>query len=252
MRVAVSDYDGTLKRGGEVAAGDLAAIIKWMESGNKFGLATGRDLGMTLHETERHGIPFDFLVCMNGCSLYGRDRSLIQQTKMDDALIPELLNHPAADAAFHIAVMGQWQLSLFFRGGESWFLRVGIPYREISFDEAVSRKNVEQVSFGYVGRGETAEWARQLNRDFAGRLVAHQNVNSIDVNPAGTDKAQGVKDLLALKKWAPQDVLAIGDGGNDLGMLGAFGGYTLENAPDEVKKTAKCVVGSVAEMLACF
>ena len=42
MKILGSDYDGTLTAGG-IGETKISAIQKWRESGNKFGIITGRN-----------------------------------------------------------------------------------------------------------------------------------------------------------------------------------------------------------------
>lgn len=249
MRVAVSDYDGTLAVKGEVPGGNLAAITKWREMGNHFGLATGRDLGMILHETRRWDIPFDFLVCINGAALYDEELALIKATEIDDAVLPAVLRHPASNASMHIALMIEDPPRVFVRDRASWLLAVDLPHEKIEYDAVMAAKGIRQISLGYLGENEAIEWARQLTLNFSGRIAAHQNGNTIDITASGVDKGRGIKEVISAKGWQSAEVLAIGDGNNDLEMLAAFNGYAVDTASAEAKKAAKTVVASVAEML---
>lgn len=250
MRIAVSDYDGTLKQSGIVLDSDIQAIRDWRARGNLFGLATGRDLGMTLFETDKYDIPFDFLVCMNGCALYDGGKVLLSCTEIAADVAPAIVKHPASAASMHVAIMTEPELQLCFQGDASWFARTELPHRIIDNEQAVSAGNVVQISLGYKTVPEAAEWARRLNMDFAGKAVAHHNNVSIDINPAGTDKAVGIKTLAAMHGWNTDDIMVIGDGGNDIGMVKAFHGCTLHHGLDELKKAAKNVFSNLGEMLA--
>ena len=46
MKIAASDYDGTLFRNEVIAKADVEGIRRWRAAGNKFGVVTGRDYGM--------------------------------------------------------------------------------------------------------------------------------------------------------------------------------------------------------------
>jgi HAD superfamily hydrolase (TIGR01484 family) len=68
MIIIASDYDGTLNHNG-ISEGDKAAIKKFREAGNKFGIVTGRDLEMAMwvfHDFEKVGLEVDFLICCTG------------------------------------------------------------------------------------------------------------------------------------------------------------------------------------------
>lgn len=249
MRIAVSDYDGTMKIDGELRGEVIAAIWKWRENGNRFGIATGRDLRMTLHETDRWSIPFDFLVCVNGAAVYDEKKKLLQILEIDEAVIPDLLQHPAAMASLHYQLLGADPIRLFIRG-DSWFERMGIPFERVDFDTALAATGLGQISFAYIGPEECAEWTEALATDFGDRVAVHRNGSILDINRKGVNKATGVADMLKLMGWEAKEVIAIGDGGNDLEMIRAFHGVTVPNAIPEVRAAAKAVYSGVAEMLA--
>ena len=48
LKVAASDYDGTLFRDDIITARDAEAIRKWRAAGHKFGVVSGRDHGMLM------------------------------------------------------------------------------------------------------------------------------------------------------------------------------------------------------------
>ena len=55
MKIFVSDYDGTLNRGGGVTERDLAALDAWQKAGNLFGIASGRDLRGLVNVWQKFG-----------------------------------------------------------------------------------------------------------------------------------------------------------------------------------------------------
>jgi hydroxymethylpyrimidine pyrophosphatase-like HAD family hydrolase len=88
-----------------------------------------------------------------------------------------------------------------------------------------------------------------LIRDFPGQITIHQNMTTIDINPVHVDKATGIEEIIRRKDWGGCEVLAIGDGGNDIGMLTRFRGYTVPGADPAVEKAAARVFAGVGEML---
>ena len=54
MKVAASDYDGTLLRGGKIDAETKEGIARWRAAGHKFGVVSGRDYGMLVPQQRRH------------------------------------------------------------------------------------------------------------------------------------------------------------------------------------------------------
>ncbi len=97
-------YDGTLKCGGNVSEENLAAISKFREKGNLFGVVTGR--GYPSHYNEY----LDFTIGFNGAVDYDKDFKMLFSQTADGSIkwrkftfvlelikrLIELTNAPAA------------------------------------------------------------------------------------------------------------------------------------------------------------
>ena len=81
-------------------------------------------------------------------------------------------------------------------------------------------------------------------------MQAYPNGCSVDIVPAGVSKSQGINKLLELMNWQDAEVYAIGDESNDLPMLEAFDGFTVDTARDAIKARAREVYAGVGAMLA--
>ncbi len=249
MRIAASDYDGTLNMRGAIAPETVAAIRAWRAAGNVFGIATGRDLSMLLPEIVRWDIGFDFLVCATGAIVYDGDLSVLHRTDIDDAAVPRLLAHPAAEASQHCAVFADGTAYLHLNGTGSWYPKLNVPYTKVTMAQAAAMRGVQQISLTYPDAAQAAMHARDLNEVFDGALHAYQNGWCIDVARAGISKATGLNALLAAKGWPEEGLLAVGDGRNDLPMIRRFSGVTVAGADEEVRREARAEYASVGDML---
>ena len=73
-------------------------------------------------------------------------------------------------------------------------------------------------------------------------FVSESVPNDIEVMPLGVDKGTGLSALAAYLNLTPAEVMAVGDGENDLAMLRYAGlSVAMGNACDAVKKTARVV-----------
>ena len=73
-------------------------------------------------------------------------------------------------------------------------------------------------------------------------FVSESMPNDIEVMPLGVDKGTGLSALAAYLNLTPAEVMAVGDGENDLAMLRYAGlSVAMGNACDTVKKTARVV-----------
>lgn len=70
----------------------------------------------------------------------------------------------------------------------------------------------------------------------------------LDIAAEGITKASAIEALRGELGYAPEDTVAVGDGRNDIEMLGWAGrGVAMGQAPDEVKAAADEVTASVDE-----
>ena len=247
MLIAVSDFDGTIKMGGTLA-GDLPGTVRrWRERGNRFGIATGRDWWMTVHETDLWSLPFDFLVCINGAAIYDADGRLLRIREFEAELTARLLAHPAALASQHYLLLGSSPIRFYHRGG-SWFPDMGIAHNEIGLDEANAAEGVAQISLSYENAEICEEFMRRVQEDFGSDVAAFRNGRCIDLNRPGVNKSSGIAALMELTGWTGE-VLTIGDGGNDMEMISDYTGFAVPNALPEIKAAARGEFENVPEML---
>lgn len=76
-------------------------------------------------------------------------------------------------------------------------------------------------------------------------FVSESVPNDIEVMPLGVDKGTGLSALAAYLSLTPAEVMAVGDGENDLAMLRYAGlSVAMGNACDAVKETARVVTES--------
>ena len=249
MKIAASDYDGTLYVDGRVDPEEIAAITRWRSAGNIFGLATGRDLSLTVYETDRWGIPFDFLVCLNGATVYDRDRKNLQSIDIPDEIMPDLLGHPAIRQSLFYQLCAEGLLYLHVNGEEIPPLPHRPPTAMVSFEESLRVKKIQQVAMIYQDAEECEQCAAALRKSFENVLSPQRNGRALDVTRQGVDKSTGIATVAALSGWSENELLAVGDNLNDIPMLRRFRGFAVERAEDAVKREAAAVCASVGQML---
>ncbi len=94
---------------------------------------------------------------------------------------------------------------------------------------------------------DAAKVAVKLRESFPGRAnIMAAGSKWVDVVANGTDKGSVLKKIQSLYHIRPEETIAFGDNGNDIGLLQLAGrSYAVENARPEVKEAADEVIGSV-------
>ncbi len=249
MRVAVSDYDGTLNIEHKVSPETIDAIAAWRKAGNVFGIATGRDLSLTLHETGYWHIPFDFLICVNGAILYDAKLNVLQSVSIPDALTKALLHHPSSFESTHYQMSSDGLSRVYIRNARSIFNNIKAPFEKISLEEALQQNNLQQLSLGYATEDEHERFCGSLISAFKDYLSFNKNSLTVDINYQGINKLSGILDLIKIKEWPAEGLLTIGDNHNDVSMIRHFNGFAVNNSLSEVVEAAAKVYGNVGEML---
>ena len=242
MKVAASDYDGTLLRGGKIDEETLQAVKKWRAAGNKFGVISGRDYGMLVPQLFAFGLEFDYTVCNNGGIIRDAEETVRFQAEIEPAALSAIAEEPLAAKSFHFAFSAA---SWIEREAKEW----DYPIIYIEESEIGTLKKIQQFSMGFPLPAESDACAAALNARLGDKIHAYPNACSLDITPVGVGKDQGIRTLLSVMGWDGAEVFAIGDETNDLPMLKAFDGYTLTTAREAIQKQAKEVFPSVGAML---
>ena len=80
MKIIATDFDGTLSYNGKISDEDKAAIKRFRDAGNKFGVVTGRDLEMSFWV--RNSFPdCDFIISCTGAVICDNGGSVIYEKK---------------------------------------------------------------------------------------------------------------------------------------------------------------------------
>ena len=87
----------------------------------------------------------------------------------------------------------------------------------------------------------TQEMQEKINHDFAGQLTAvSSGYGNMDLIVSGLHKATGLKALMKKHGWQSNEIMAFGDGQNDMTMLELAGeSYAMANGDPRVIKLAK-------------
>lgn len=253
MKIAASDYDGTLLRQGKIHPEDVRAITDWRRRGHKFGLATGRDLSMLITELRANGLPFDFLVCSTGAALYDHQGRPVLVEALPAELVEELLKHPALGRRLHLALSQNEITYVQSRSDQPSWLR-GLSSRflvDIDDDNRFSAvEDVHQITLEFARPDEARACLAALMGTFGEIMEYHFTEGvCIQLTRPRIDKAVTLTRLAELMGWPEGDLVVAGDSENDIPMFRRFKGYAMKSSPPELKALAYQVVGSPAEML---
>ncbi len=246
-RLLVLDVDGTLvNKKGAVSAADRTAIKKAAALGVPTSLSTGRVIQACVKiirelSLDGYHIFYDGALVTNlatGEELYARP---ISGTVVKDAV-----EFARASGTY----LELYSTSHFFAERENWsddihrrFFRVEPTFTDFSgIWERERIIKAELVAHNAAEEVKVAEFRRHFGRRLrfsTASTPAFPDVRFINITDPGVSKGEALKALAAHLGMRLEEVMAIGDGTNDLPLLEAAGlAVAMGNAPDELKAVA--------------
>ncbi len=240
-RLVALDIDGTLVDAQEhIRPHVLEAVRSARAAGVHVVLATGRAVFGITAILDRLDLHEGHCVASNGAVTFTYDPvQITSATTFDPAPAVRTVLEAVPEALVAVEVIGRgYRTNAHFPDGE---------IRGEMWIESVEDLVAEPVTRVII-RDPSASAEQFL--DLAERIGLH-GINYfvgytawLDLAPEGVSKASGLSKVAAELGVVPADVLAIGDGRNDLEMLEWAGrGVAMGQAPDEVKAVADAVTG---------
>lgn len=120
--------------------------------------------------------------------------------------------------------------------------RIAVPDIWAKFEE--ENRAVDKVQGLFVSLEERNMAIHEL-REVSGIEITGALKKNIEVNAAGVNKGRALLRLGELLGIRREEIMAFGDGANDLKMIKEVGvGVAMENAKDELKEAADYIAGS--------
>ena len=238
-RLIALDIDGTLVGFDErFHPGTREAVRDAVAAGARVVLATGRGWHATRPVFDALGLPPGPAVASNGAVLISYPPVVVEDVvTFDPAAVIEQVarEHPRALLAVEIVGRG-YKVSRPFPAGE-----LGGHVEVVGLDELASEPVTRLVVRDpEASDAEFVELAERMGLEGVSYSIGY--TAWLDIAPDGVDKARGLAIVARGLGLSPADVLAVGDGRNDIEMLQWAGrGVAMGGAPDEVLAVADSV-----------
>lgn len=246
-KVLALDVDGTLVDGqNEMAPEVYDAVIRAQEAGAHIVIATGRSMPGVYDVLAKLGQKTGLAVSSNGAVVFsfdGADYDLLQVVTFDARDVVRQLTRKMPDALVAVEEIG-----------------VGYRTNQSFPGDTVSGSVVVQSVDDLVAEPVTRVIIRSDDHtveEFNGIVEGSGLVGTnyyigysawLDLAPTGVSKASGMQFVVDELGLSAADVLAIGDGNNDLELLAWAGrGVAMGQAPQRLKDVADAVTGSIDE-----
>jgi hypothetical protein len=248
------DIDGTLiNRTGAISAADRQALVRVTESGIQVSLSTGRVSQACQTVLE--------LLSLDGYHVFS-DGALVADPQRDrevyvESIPRELVKEIVGFIHEHEMRIDLYSSRYFFVEKEDWV--TAIRRKFFGLEPTITDLNKvwqnERIIKGTLVVHSPAEKARAARfRDyFKDRLnfswtmtPAYPDIDFINVISRKVSKGKALDELASFLGVALSEVIAIGNGDNDVSLLSTAGlGIAMGNSPDELKAVADHIVPDV-------
>jgi len=253
-KLLVVDLDGTLLDGeGNISDEDRDALAEACRSGVQVCLSTGRVLQACVRIIDQ--------LSLGGYHIFF-DGALVSDPHNGREVCVRPLSKQAVKQAVdfahqHSLNLELYSISHYFAERETWSTDAhrqffGIRPTIVDFDRIWER---ERIIKGLLVASSPEESARvrdfcdQFKDDFNfswARTPAYPGVDFINVLAPDVSKGKALEALVSHLGVSLSEVMAIGDGSNDISLLSIAGlAIAMDNAPDEVKAIAHYVTSGV-------
>ncbi|OYO24988.1 HAD family hydrolase [Enemella dayhoffiae] len=244
-RLVALDIDGTVvDHAGVLPDSVREAVQRVLAAGVPVVLSTGRSWHATRPVFDALGLPPGYAVSSNGAVVvHYPPVEVIRQVTFDPADVVSKVCRLAPEALIATEVVGQGYRA-------SGAFPVGDLDGEVIIEtpEQLGAEPVTRVIVRDPGRSDQdfLDLAEQLGLHGVSYFIGYSAW--LDIAPEGVHKATGLAEVCSRLGVDRADVLAMGDGRNDIEMLRWAGrGVALGDAPPEVQRAADAVTGLFAD-----
>jgi Cof subfamily protein (haloacid dehalogenase superfamily) len=244
-RLLVVDIDGTLiGKDGHISTEDKEALAKVRDLGIQVSLSTGRAAESCLPIIKRLALD-GYHIFFDGALVSNLDKEVYAEP-IDSNLVREAIEFARQNNIY----LELYSASCFFVEQVNWATKIhheffNIEPTVVDFDGLWERERIIKGGLVTASPEEKAkvktfrlQFERSLHFSLA-RSPAYPGVEFFNVVSLGVSKGKALAALTSHLGISMAEVMAIGDGTNDIQLLSAAGlAVAMGNAPDEVKAVA--------------
>ena len=264
VNLIATDLDGTLfypkKRSHMVTKENRAFIHRFVGDGGRILLVTGRNAYFGEKVGSKIGHPFDYIACNGSLVVSGGKRIFEKGIPNEEAkkIVNDLQNDHEAKLIFlftkdHNMVCQKKEIAKWVKMGYSIYRIFEGTYREPYFkDDELFQEELEKgmiykilmfPGFGKKSIPFSFELAKKLQPMYPDlNIVASEQ--AIEITAQGCTKREGLSFYLDYNQINVDNVLVVGDSGNDISMFQAFPGrsFCMDHSLEDVKQHASFVI----------
>ncbi|MFJ7929120.1 HAD family hydrolase [Peribacillus sp. NPDC096448] len=256
-KAIVLDLDGTTLNERNTVNETLEQYIgELRESGKLIFIATGRTLE-EVRDVLPAGMEADGMVTANGMSVFIGKKQIVEHA-LSTELFEELVAKAGAEEIFYEVHPNEGTRMALLKDKDymvkqglipkpetvdenEWLSRQDAVEDKIRWSEQLDISSVAKIYFFSNEMNTIRKWKAELGKikQYNAFTTASSTHHNVEVTVEGITKATGVQLLLKHFQLAPENILAVGDGENDLPLFKLAGHcVAMKNATDLVKEQA--------------
>ena len=230
VKILVADYDNTFYTDENQLYKNIECIKEFQDNGNLFVISTSRSWKSMKKEIDTYDIPFDYLCCNTGGSIFDHDGDLLYMGNVDDDILNKTENI----------------LSKYYDKDYS-VTRYGV-YEE--YDEKIDKL------LGYKIKGDKTKLEKlkdvlekDLNEDFQVVFKNEKDYSKLFLNYKLNTKENGIEKLVGFLPKNDYKIITVGDDDVDFNMIKKYDGYRMDNSSELLNENIDKKVSSVFELV---
>ena len=262
-KIIATDLDGTLfypkRRMTMISSKNLKFVQNYIDQGGKVIIVSGRNHYFTAKVVERINRPVDVIGC-NSAFIHS-DCKIVREEFLPTNRIKEIMDEINRDfdpvgyflmSKNHTLVTYDRHRKFFNNIGHRFYYFTQGVYREpfinseYIFNEEINHGEVHKIMMFFGISKKAVKRAKEVNKQLREKYSEIETswVRSfIEITPKGCNKAEGLKFYLNHLNKSNDDLVVVGDSGNDISMFQAFEhSFCMKHAPQSVQKYAKNII----------
>ena len=246
-KLILLDLDGTaLNDNKQLTEGNRAAIDEALTAGHRIVVTTGRPLISALTQAKRYGLagPGSFIVAYNGGVIYDAQKEeIIYQSRVSLDTVREVFAE-AASRGVHIQTYRHEKVLVDPKNDDEelkYYCRLIEMEHEVIPDISMLAEEPAKMHSSLLRNKERlAPFRDWIREHYAGELDSFlSSPMFLEIVPFGVNKGLAVHKMSELLSWPVEDIIAVGDEGNDVPMIREAGiGAAMINGIDAAKEAA--------------
>lgn len=241
MKILASDLDGTIIRDKKISTTDYYYIKKFFEE-NIFIIATGRDYVSFKNAVDRYNLFFNYAVLCNGGVVITKNNIVIFSNNISNNIVRNILTVLLEFDNFNTIILSKTKSTLIFNSYEEMrdFLKYMCFENDIVSITIELEKDIES----------STKRIYEYMSPYTDYIEILKNGLYIDIVAKNADKSNAIRWIINNYIEGYDEIITIGDGGNDIGMLKITqNSFTFYCSDIEIKNVANNLVNNISECI---